>query len=107
MPDASASAAPRPFEKFGHGIGAAFLAPVAVAILGAAFAGTQKDEGGYLMVAVGLGFVSITQLAWVLPLALWADHTRRTEFYKGLWTGAGIIALLQATCFGIAFLKSK
>lgn len=45
-------------------------------------------------------FVGISQLAYVIPAVIILGRKGRRDTQKGIWIGAGITALVNATCFG-------
>lgn len=46
-------------------------------------------------------FLGVSQLAHVVPLAIWMNVRNQLRTLKGLWIGAGITALLSAACWGV------
>ena len=51
--------------------------------------------GGILLLAIGL-----TQLAYVVPLLVWASRRHESRTTKGIVIAAGLTLLLNGACFG-------
>lgn len=54
-----------------------------------------------LTAAVALVAIGVVQLAWVIPAVIIFNRRGETETAKGVKIFAGIVALLNATCWGI------
>jgi hypothetical protein len=54
-----------------------------------------------LALVAGWVWISVSQMFYVVPAAIVLARTGRSRTHKGLWIGAGITALLNATCFGL------
>lgn len=48
-----------------------------------------------------LVLIGVSQLVYVVPAVLILRRKGRFDTVKGLWIGAGITLLLNATCFGL------
>jgi hypothetical protein len=58
----------------------------------------SSDLAGFLWMG---GLVpGLTQILWVVPIAVWAGVTGRKSTLIGLLVTAGIVFLLNAACFG-------
>lgn len=57
--------------------------------------------GGHPVALMWIVYLGVTQLAHVLPLAVWMHRKGPGRTLQGIWIGAGITALLNAACFGI------
>lgn len=78
----------------------------------AAHVGSVGSGIGWLVVAhlvgqiilsplMGFVWISLSQLIYVIPMAISFSKKGESETIKGLWIGAGITVLLNAACFGI------
>jgi hypothetical protein len=50
---------------------------------------------------IGVFFIGILQLAWILPIFFYLRRKGQTETSKGILVIAGIVALLNAACWGL------
>lgn len=113
----SAPAALPPLEApnaFWRGVGWAFAidaaAPLGLALLGAVLNGVGSSLGypnsAFAGATLGLAFllflsIGLSQWLWIAPMMRNAAAQKRPEFVKGLKTGAWIVFLLSASCFGL------
>ena len=55
------------------------------------------------LMAVLWPYIGVTQLLYILPLTGWFKKQGESEFVKGMWIGAGIVFLLNSTCWAAGF----
>jgi hypothetical protein len=53
----------------------------------------------------GVFYIGLSQLLYVVPAAIVLARRGRSQTHKGLWIGAGITFLLNATCFGVILVS--
>ena len=85
-------------DSTGRGIAIALLAPI-VGFAVAASCLVVPAVGQLLCIVFG-GAPGLSQLAWIVPLDRWADRHGRSRLRKGLWIGASVVFLLNASCWG-------
>lgn len=93
----------RSFDSAWWGVALA-LAPIPVlgvfgGLAAAVLAGVWPDLSVMLLVAAAA--ISLTQLAWVVPAAIWAGVTGRSRVLGGVLAAAGVVFLLNGACFGL------
>jgi len=87
-------------DSTGRGILFALLAPIAGFIV--ALSCLVVPVVGQVVCIIFAGGPGLAQLAWIVPLDRWAAHRGRPRLRKGLWIGASVVFLLNATCWGLA-----
>lgn len=80
----------------------AALGPALVGLVSAAV--SSAEAAMYIVIFVLIG-LAVSQLLWILPLLAYAHWSKRPELKKGLLAGAGVVALLNAACFGFLRLR--
>jgi hypothetical protein len=56
-----------------------------------------------LVIPPGIILIGVTEWIYLLPLVFWFKKKGRTGIVQGLLIGGGVLALLNAACFGILF----
>lgn len=100
MTETDAAQKALPGDRFGLGIAVALAVPALIS-LGCLIATGDGSHGenAFLLGLMFVGLISATQFIYILPLTIFAGKTRRYALTKGLLTGAGIVFMLQVTCF--------
>lgn len=89
------------WDHVGVGLGAVFL--LHVVLQGGLFTFSQGRGGGDGIGLWSLLFIGVSQLIYVVPLALYFRGRRRPRAAKGVWIAAAITFLLNAACYGLVF----
>ena len=84
----------------GKGVGRGLAYTVIALVLGGVWATLLPSTVGGLLGAVALG-IGVAQLVWVIPAVAYFRKRNEPETAKGIVIVAGIVALLNASCWGI------